>query len=155
MDELRQILAEFGLLFHVTSNERWAGIQQHGFSPEAALAHFGNLYENTPFANRGFSCFSIPRHLNHVCRMLDDGMGGLDDKVLLQVPATIIAPLDFQLDLTKQEILLEVGNVVPVANVFRAALEKHGYVACFDPIPAAQVRFVCTAEEFLYNEPKD
>jgi hypothetical protein len=152
MDHLRPILASYGLLFHVTSDERWAQIQNEGFDPAIALELNGHLYDGTPFAGKGFVCFSIPRHLNHVCRMFDDGMGAIADKILLQIPAGVIAQRQFDLDRTKQEILLEIGEEAePDADTFRSILETHGYVACFDAIPAHAVQYVCRVEEFLHQ----
>ena len=143
------MIEAYGCFFHITSDERWDRIRVEGFSPAAALAINGDMYKNTPFAGRGFLNYTIPSHLGHVVRMVGDGMGSIRDKVILQVPAAVIAAGTFDLDRTKQENRCEVGdNGVPSPEQFRGVIERHGYIACFDPIPPDRIRFVCRAEEF-------
>lgn len=81
--------------------------------------------------------------------MMDDGLGSIRDNVILQIPAVAVAERAFDLDRTKQEIRWEVDDSgTPALEQFRAVIERHGYLVCFDLIPPDLIRFVCRAEDF-------
>ena len=81
-----------GSLYHVTPADRAALIVARGFDPAEALRINGGLYSIGPFAGRGFNCFVTESRLHRVFQMFDDGMGGgLGDRVILRVPAHVVA----------------------------------------------------------------
>jgi hypothetical protein len=149
MDEIRRLIEGFGYLFHITSPERWENIRTQGFCPETAFRINGEMYRATPYAGRGFVCFTIESHLKRVVQMMSDGMGSINDKVILKVPAAFIAATNFDLDRTHVNILKAVGPSAKLSpNTFRNMLEEHGYIVCFDRVPPEKIDYVMRAADF-------
>ncbi|WP_145359064.1 hypothetical protein [Alienimonas californiensis] len=150
MDELRPVLAAVGSLFHVTPAGRAAQISERGFDPAEAPRINGGLYSIGPFAGRGFNCFVTKPRLHGVFQMFDDGLGGgLGDRVILCVPARVVAERTFDLDRT-QETTGEAlrGIEVPGPALCCRLLADVSYVVCFAPIPPQHVSVVGPAEEY-------
>jgi len=150
VNELRDILASIGDLYHVTPADRWDQVRVRGFDPTEAHRINGGLYSIGAFAGRGFNCFVTRPRLHRVLQMFDDGLcGGVGDRVILRVSARVIAERTFDLDRTQQEIGLALRGIdIPDPTLFRSLLDKVGYVVCFDPVPPECIEFVATAAGF-------
>ncbi len=153
MEELRSILASLGELYHVTLAERWEHVRIRGFDPAESHRINGGLYSIGAFAGRGFNCFVTRPQLHRVFQMFDDGMGGgVGDRVILRVPARVIAERTFDLDRTQETIGLALRGIdVPDPMLFQSLLDEVGYVVCFDPVPPECIEFVAPVAGFHAN----
>lgn len=134
MEEVIALLQGYETFYHVTCVANLGSIIAHGLQPRA----YDEIDWCAPEDRQGQICFTTHPHLEGMQEQMRDRCA--TQVVTLAIPAILLAQKNLGLDFTHGGVC-HLRELAPL-QAFQEMIDVCGTIACFEPIPFAELQIV-------------